>query len=155
MGASEQTPNIGLPHFVDGDKPTWRGDINGAFTDIDTEFGNYRLSVFDVRAYGTLDLTGVVDSSAAVIAAIAAANAAGGGVVYFPNGTIRIDSQIVIPLTGGVKQNPITLRGAGMRGDGLYGVVANIIGGTLLDLRYTGAGGKISSTGWVSLTYRT
>jgi len=39
MGATNQTANINLPQFVDSDRPTWRGDINGAFVDIDNKFG--------------------------------------------------------------------------------------------------------------------
>lgn len=39
MGATNHTANIELPQFIDSDKPTWRGDINGAFNDIDGKFG--------------------------------------------------------------------------------------------------------------------
>lgn len=35
MGASTATPNINLPQFGDNDRPTWRGDINGAMSAID------------------------------------------------------------------------------------------------------------------------
>jgi hypothetical protein len=49
MGSSTQTPTVGLPQFGDNDKPTWRGDINGAFSAIDAEFvtQNVRLNGFD------------------------------------------------------------------------------------------------------------
>lgn len=36
MGASTTTPNVGLPQFGDNDKPTWRGDVNAAFTTVDS-----------------------------------------------------------------------------------------------------------------------
>lgn len=39
MGATNHTANLSLPQFVDADKPTWRGDINGAFSDIDGKIG--------------------------------------------------------------------------------------------------------------------
>lgn len=39
MGSTNKTANIELPQFVDADKPTWRGDINSAFSDIDGKFG--------------------------------------------------------------------------------------------------------------------
>jgi hypothetical protein len=35
MGASSYTDNLVLPQFADGDRPTWRGDVNGAFAAID------------------------------------------------------------------------------------------------------------------------
>lgn len=39
MGASNLTPNIHLPLFVDDDKPSWLGDINEAMTRIDSDSG--------------------------------------------------------------------------------------------------------------------
>lgn len=45
MGASNQTPTIELPLFSDDDKPTWRGDINGANNTIDAEFANVRGNI--------------------------------------------------------------------------------------------------------------
>lgn len=104
--------------------------------------------VFAVASYGTVDTTGADDSSAAVLAAITAANAAGGGVVQFPGGTLRIDSQITFPTDAGGAHAPIILRGIGAAEDGVYGNPARRTGGTLLDLRYTGTGGKIAASGW-------
>lgn len=87
---------------------------------------------------------GVADDSAAVIAAIAAAQAVGGE-VYFPAGTYRIDSQLVIPNDGGgiPKQRPLRLIGAGalMNGEG-----GSPYGGSILDLRYVGTA-KIDTRG--------
>jgi hypothetical protein len=37
MGSSTVTPNLNLPIFDDADRPTWRGDINGAFRAIDAD----------------------------------------------------------------------------------------------------------------------
>jgi hypothetical protein len=38
VGSSTQTAKLALPQFGDNDKPTWRGDINGAFAAIDAAF---------------------------------------------------------------------------------------------------------------------
>jgi hypothetical protein len=40
MGSSTQTATLALPQFADNDKPTWRGDINGAFSAIDAAWQN-------------------------------------------------------------------------------------------------------------------
>jgi len=102
---------------------------------------------FNVKDYGAL-CDGTTDDSTAVIAAIAACYAAGGGEVYIPR-TSRIDSQLLIPNDGGgtPKQVSITLRGDGCSKNTTTGSgVPN--GGTILDLRYAGAGvAKIDTRG--------
>lgn len=40
MGATNVTPNLHLPQWVDTDKPSWLGDVNNAFTLIDNNQGN-------------------------------------------------------------------------------------------------------------------
>lgn len=39
MGSTSTTSNLNLPIFDDDDRPTWRGDINGAFNGIDAAYG--------------------------------------------------------------------------------------------------------------------
>lgn len=53
MGASTTTPNINLPQFGDNDRPTWRGDINGAFNDIDGAHEGLSARVTDVETRAT------------------------------------------------------------------------------------------------------
>ncbi len=97
--------------------------------------------IADVKLYGALG-NGTTDDSAAVIAAVAAVNTAGGGVVYFPVGTYRIDSQLAIPQTGDI-QKAIRLTGAA----GWFGGNSpTASGASQLDLRYAG-GYKIYTTG--------
>lgn len=36
MGSTNKTPNYNLPQFINTDKPTWLGDMNEAFSSIDT-----------------------------------------------------------------------------------------------------------------------
>lgn len=42
MGATNHTPSLNLPQFIGTDKPTWLGDINNAFRNIDNGFGNLK-----------------------------------------------------------------------------------------------------------------
>lgn len=46
--ASSSTPTINLPIFADDDRPTWRGDINGAFNAIDSAISADRGSINDI-----------------------------------------------------------------------------------------------------------
>lgn len=43
MGATNHTPSLNLPQFIGTDKPTWLGDINNAFRNIDDGFGNLKI----------------------------------------------------------------------------------------------------------------
>jgi chaperonin cofactor prefoldin len=38
VGYTNRTPNKYLPQFVESDKPSWLGDVNGAFSTIDNAF---------------------------------------------------------------------------------------------------------------------
>jgi hypothetical protein len=64
--------------------------------------------VYDIRNYGTVDPTGVVDSTSAILAAIAAAAAnAQGGVVWLGAGLFKVSSALT------VNSNTISIVGAG------------------------------------------
>ncbi len=99
----------------------------------------------DVRNYGTVDTTGATDSSAAVLAAIAAW-AVGGGELAFPAGTIRIDSQIVLPHDATAQPVQMSGRwvGRGATFNGSSTAVTPARGGTILDLRYSGGGTNLA-----------
>jgi len=94
------------------------------------------LTSFDVTTYGA-DPTGATDSYAAIMAADAACEAAGGGVVFFPAGTYRVDSQIVISSNGGSPVPKMKARrwiGVGAWASGKT-INSNPNGGTIIDLR--------------------
>jgi hypothetical protein len=101
--------------------------------------------VIAVTNYGVL-CNGTTDDSAAVLAALSAARTAGGATLMFPVGTCRIDSQILIPNDGAAipTQVPIRITGQGPHMSG-RGVAPT--GGTILDLRYAGVDGKITTFG--------
>jgi hypothetical protein len=104
--------------------------------------------VYNVRSYGAVPDDGL-DDYPAVAAALAAADSAGGGVIYFPPGTWRIDSQLLIPNDGATppSQKSIVLRGCGAASR--TGVP---VGGTQLDLRYGTAGDwKVKTRGFGTL----
>lgn len=118
--------------------------VNGDFSVTGTCIG-CGSQVYNVKAYGAVG-DGTTDDSTAVIAAIAATSTAGGGVVYFPKGTYRIDSQIVLPNNGGT---PPTQKALRFTGDGALfsgqGGAPN--GGSILDLRSTTGPAKIDTRG--------
>ena len=102
----------------------------------------YGRPVLKVEQYGKVDTTGATDSSNAVIAANNDA-VAKGAILEFPRGTIRIDSQIIFPQTGG-KQNSVRWTG---QGRATNWQIDGGTGGTILDLRYNGTGCKIETYG--------
>ena len=74
MAHTNSTTNLGLPQFIGTDKPTWLGDINGAFSAIDTYAGTNDAAVAAVDAKAD---NAVADASSAVTTATAANNTAG------------------------------------------------------------------------------
>jgi len=95
----------------------------------------------------TRDGTG--DNTATLLAAWQVVHDMGGGELRLPVGTIRCDGQLLAPNNGTAvpSQKPITIRGAGCHKDTTTGSGAPS-GGTILDLRYTGAGvSKIDTRG--------
>lgn len=66
MGHTNSTANLALPQFIGTDKPTWLGDINGAFAAIDAYAGTNDAAVS----------AAVSDASSAVSQASSAVNTA-------------------------------------------------------------------------------
>ena len=66
MGHTNSTANLALPQFIGTDKPTWLGDINGAFSAIDSYAGTNDAAVSAATA----------DASAAISQASSAVNTA-------------------------------------------------------------------------------
>jgi hypothetical protein len=100
--------------------------------------------VINVKDYGAKG-DGVTDDTAAFTAAIAAAMTTGQG-LQISAGTFRIDGQIVIANDGATPptQKPLKVRGAGAYASG-RGTAVN--GGTVLDMRFSGAYGKLVTSG--------
>ena len=74
MGHTNSTANIALPQFIGTDKPTWLGDVNGAFSAIDSKVGTIDADISAVDAKAD---NAVADASNAVTTATNANNTAG------------------------------------------------------------------------------
>lgn len=106
-------------------------------------------TVFSAADYGIMGVAHggtPVDESAALTALLAIVYAAGGGIIQFRNRKYRFDSQIVIPNDGAAtpSQPSIKIVGQGASHNGQGGVP---VGGTIIDLRFTGAPAKIDTRG--------
>lgn len=60
MGATNHTPNLKLPQFIGTDKPTWLGDVNNAFSNIDAGFGDLQVVTSSVISGQIKDLQDTV-----------------------------------------------------------------------------------------------
>lgn len=98
------------------------------------------------------DPTGAIDSTAAIQAAINFVGAAGGGYVFFPAGTFKVSSTIVIG--NGTTTAPSSINGITLQCSGPDPIFSNIqtgtrllwagpAGGTMLQFKGAGAGGGI------------
>lgn len=114
MGSSTQTALLGLPQFADDDRPTWRGDINGAMSKIDASYSTFTGELngkedkaslptdIDSHLYQTTIKSG---TSIAELQSIVSSMPDGGLVDIPPTvkldltGTLKIDKRIT--LTGG------------------------------------------------------
>ena len=74
MGHTNSTANLSLPQFIGTDKPTWLGDVNGAFSAIDSKVGTIDADISAVDAKAD---NAVADASNAVTTATNANNTAG------------------------------------------------------------------------------
>jgi hypothetical protein len=117
-------------------------------------------AVYNVKNYGATG-DGTTDDYTAVSNAISAAYTAGGGTVYFPIGTYRINSQILLPNDGSssagssgmYKQKEIRLIGSASRGGGQVDGTSSTTA-AILDLRYSGSDAKIVTLGQGELIIR-
>lgn len=74
MGHTNSTANLALPQFIGTDKPTWLGDINSAFSDIDAYAGTNDAAVSGAVA----DAAAAVSQAASAVSTANAANTTAG-----------------------------------------------------------------------------
>ena len=74
MGHTNSTANLALPQFIGTDKPTWLGDINSAFSDIDAYAGTNDAAVSGAVA----DAASAVSQAASAVSTANAANTTAG-----------------------------------------------------------------------------
>lgn len=123
MGASEATPTVLLPLFSDRDKPSWRGDFNGAMRLIDgavtaltsrvaDDEMKFRALIINVKDYGARG-DGTTDDTTAFVNA-----GATGRPVYVPGGTYKITAPATtLPAGKFYGSGVLSCTGTGMDGE--------------------------------------
>jgi hypothetical protein len=66
VSATNQTTELHLPLFIDGDKPSWLGDFNGAMQKIDARFVTNASSLATANATILALQTALADLTARV-----------------------------------------------------------------------------------------
>ena len=74
MGHTNSTANLALPQFIGTDKPTWLGDINGAFLAIDGYVGTNDAAVSGAVS----DAASAISQAASAVSTANAANTTAG-----------------------------------------------------------------------------
>lgn len=74
MGHTNSTANLSLPQFIGTDKPTWLGDVNGAFSAIDAYAGTNDAAV----AAAVSDASSAIAQAASAVSTANAANTTAG-----------------------------------------------------------------------------
>ena len=100
MGHTNSTVNYNLPQFVGTDKPSWLGDVNGAFLAIDTAIAEAK-SQADSAAGGVAGLQTVVGGHTTQIGTLTDTVTAQGGTLnavtaLIGNGTPTTTDQTII-----------------------------------------------------------
>lgn len=100
MGHTNSTVNYNLPQFVGTDKPSWLGDVNGAFLAIDTAIAAAKTEA-DSAAGGVASLQNTVGSHTTQIGTLTDTVTAQGGTLnsvtaLIGNGTPTTTDQTII-----------------------------------------------------------
>ena len=100
MGHTNSTVNYNLPQFVGADKPSWLGDVNGAFLAIDTAIAAAKTQA-DSAAGGVASLQTTVGSHTTQIGTLTETVTAQGGTLnsvtaLIGNGTPTTTDQTII-----------------------------------------------------------
>lgn len=86
MGHTNSTANLALPQFIGTDKPTWLGDINSAFSDIDAYAGTNDAAV----AGAVADAASAVSQASSAVSTATAANTTAGNANTTANNAIGV-----------------------------------------------------------------
>lgn len=86
MGHTNSTANLSLPQFIGTDKPTWLGDVNGAFSAIDAYAGTNDAAV----AAAVSDASSAVSQAAAAVNTANTANTTAGNASTAANNAIGV-----------------------------------------------------------------
>lgn len=86
MGHTNSTANLSLPQFIGTDKPTWLGDINGAFSAIDSYAGTNDAAV----AAAVSDASSAISQAAAAVNTANTANTTAGNASTAANNAVGV-----------------------------------------------------------------
>jgi len=86
MGHTNSTANLSLPQFIGTDKPTWLGDVNGAFLAIDGYAGTNDAAV----AAAASDASSAISQAAAAVNTANTANTTAGNASTAANNAIGV-----------------------------------------------------------------
>lgn len=86
MGHTNSTANLALPQFIGTDKPTWLGDVNGAFLAIDGYAGTNDAAV----AAAASDASSAISQASAAVNTANTANTTAGNASTTANNAIGV-----------------------------------------------------------------
>lgn len=86
MGHTNSTANLELPQFIGTDKPTWLGDVNGAFSAIDAYVGTNDAAV----AAAASDASSAISQASAAVNTANTANTTAGNASTAANNAIGV-----------------------------------------------------------------
>ena len=86
MGHTNSTANLALPQFIGTDKPTWLGDVNGAFSAIDAYVGTNDAAV----AAAASDASSAISQASAAVNTANTANTTAGNANTAANNAIGV-----------------------------------------------------------------
>lgn len=91
MSHTNSTANLSLPQFIGSDKPTWLGDVNGAFSAIDSYAGTNDAAV----AAAASDATSAISQASAAVSTANNANTTAGNASTVANNAIGVANNAV------------------------------------------------------------
>lgn len=100
MGHTNSTANLSLPQFIGTDKPTWLGDVNGAFSAIDSYVGTNDAAVAAAAS----------DASSAISQAAAAVNTANTANTTAGNASTAATAAVTAANQANALSNQVSLR---------------------------------------------
>lgn len=86
MGHTNSTANLSLPQFIGTDKPTWLGDVNGAFLAIDGYVGTNDAAV----AAAASDASSAISQASAAVNTANTANTTAGNASTAANNAVGV-----------------------------------------------------------------
>ena len=91
MSHTNSTANLSLPQFIGSDKPTWLGDVNGAFSAIDAYAGTNDAAV----AAAASDASSAISQASAAVSTANSANTTAGNASTAANNAVGVANNAV------------------------------------------------------------